>query len=81
MGDAKLRCKRENNLKTLSSAHIEADQWAQSHDLLLLGILPFVSTLHRVFGENLPLSEVMLQNGEMIKPGVFSGEGWIIQAL
>ncbi len=71
----------QKNLKTLSSAHIEADQWAQSHDLLSMGILPFVSTLHRIFGENLPLSELTLQNGEMVKPGEFrlgAGEDVIV---
>ena len=71
----------QKNLKTLSSAHIEADQWAQSHDLLSMSILPFVSTLHRIFGENLPLSELTLQNGEMIKPGEFrlgAGEDVIV---
>lgn len=63
--------REEKNLKSLSLAHIEADQWARSHDLLSVGILPFVSTLHRIFAENLPVSELRLENGEMIKPGEF----------
>lgn len=61
----------QRNLKSLSAAHIEADQWARSQNLLDLGILPFVSTLHRIFAEHLPVSELTLENGKSIKPGQF----------
>lgn len=61
----------QKNLRSLSSAHIEADQWARGQDLLSVGILPFVSDLHRIFAENLPASELRLENGKAIKPGQF----------
>jgi Fic family protein len=63
--------REQRNLRSLSSAHIEADQWARRQDLLSVGILPFVSALHRIFVENLPASELRLENGKVIKPGKF----------
>jgi Fic family protein len=63
--------REQKNLRSLSSAHIEADQWARGQDLLSVGILPFVSDLHRIFAENLPASELRLENGKAIKPGQF----------
>lgn len=63
--------KEQRNLKSLSAAHIEADQWARSQDLLAVGILPFVSALHRIFAEHLPVSELTLENGKLMKPGQF----------
>ena len=61
----------QRDLKSLSIAHIEAEKWARKQNLLGVGILPFVSTVHRIFAAHLPASELTLENGKLIAPGVF----------
>ena len=59
------------DLKSLSIAHIEAEKWARKQNLLAVGILPFASTVHRIFAEHLPPAALTLENGKLIAPGVF----------
>ena len=45
---------KKTDIKSLASAHIEADQWAQTQSVNRDSILPFALETHRRFSEQLP---------------------------
>jgi len=57
------------DLKNLSAAHIQAETWARKHNLLDVGIIPFISSVHRIFIEHMPPEQRVLKNGRVLEPG------------
>lgn len=63
---------KKTDIKSLASAHIEADQWAQTQSVDRDSILPFFAfETHRRFCEQLPSDLLVLKDGSSMIPGKF----------
>jgi Fic family protein len=61
---------KKTDIKSLASAHIESDQWAQTQSVDRDSILPFALETHR-FCEQLPSDLLALKDGSSMMPGKF----------
>lgn len=61
----------KTEIKTLASAHIQADQWAQTQSVDIDSILPFALETHRRFCEKIPSDLLVFQDGSRMLPGKF----------
>lgn len=62
---------KKTDIKSLASAHIESDQWAQTQSVDRDSILPFALETHRRFCEQLPSDLLALKDGSSMIPGKF----------
>jgi len=62
---------KKNDIKTLASAHIEADQWAQTQSISQHNLQSFFLDTHQRFCEKLPTELLKLKDGSSMIPGQF----------
>ncbi|MGV0954778.1 MAG: Fic family protein [Fluviibacter sp.] len=65
---------KKNDIKTLASAHIEADQWAQTQTINQRTFRSFVLETHQRFCEKLPPELLRLKDGSSMAPGQFRSQ-------
>lgn len=65
---------KKSDIKTLASAHIEADGWAQTQSINKDTLQSFVLQTHQRFCEKLPLDMLKLKDGSSMIPGQFRSQ-------
>lgn len=61
----------KTDVRTLASAHLTADHWAQTQTIGQNALQPFVLEVHRRFCEQLPTDMLKLKDGSSMTPGEF----------
>lgn len=61
----------KTDIKTLASAHIQVDRWAQTQSVDRDSILSFALETHRRFCEQLPSDLLVFQDGSSMLPGKY----------
>lgn len=69
--DRALHDPKSTHIKTLASAHIEADQWAQTQSISKDTLQSFTLETHRRFCAKLPPEMLKLKDGSSMTPGQF----------